>query len=266
MYTHRTTHKSDPHHNKYLVFLFFFNATATTETYTLSLHDALPISQPSRPPLAGPAHVLGRVAVEPRRWLARGWFQRDHGGAQRREQPAQRLTAVNPQIRAQRRALPAAREPLRAARVVHEDRAGACPRASGYDCREQPLEMVAAQEREVCGQHSDPGRRYLLDTPPQRGHRPPAGWLLPHEPQLPARPKPAQLHTLRPNNDHRVRLAGRGDHRRGERAPAHHEARFVGTAKPASAPASQDDGVEMDARLPCHVPQCPSCTWSAANC
>src|SRR5690349_23833885 len=30
-----------------LFFLFFFNDTATTEIYTLSLHDALPISQPS---------------------------------------------------------------------------------------------------------------------------------------------------------------------------------------------------------------------------
>src|SRR2546426_4988055 len=28
----------------YLLFLFFFNDTATTEIYTLSLHDALPIS------------------------------------------------------------------------------------------------------------------------------------------------------------------------------------------------------------------------------
>src|SRR2546426_5002924 len=28
------------------VFLFFFNDTATTEIYTLSLHDALPISTP----------------------------------------------------------------------------------------------------------------------------------------------------------------------------------------------------------------------------
>src|SRR5438105_11816633 len=28
------------------VFVFFFNATATTEIYTLSLHDALPISWP----------------------------------------------------------------------------------------------------------------------------------------------------------------------------------------------------------------------------
>src|SRR5689334_24277065 len=29
--------------------LFFFNDTATTEIYTLSLHDALPISPPARP-------------------------------------------------------------------------------------------------------------------------------------------------------------------------------------------------------------------------
>src|SRR5207253_4568581 len=31
-------------------FFFFFNATATTEIYTLSLHDALPISTPTRWP------------------------------------------------------------------------------------------------------------------------------------------------------------------------------------------------------------------------
>ena len=29
----------------FISFLFFFNATATTEIYTLSLHDALPISR-----------------------------------------------------------------------------------------------------------------------------------------------------------------------------------------------------------------------------
>src|SRR2546425_11065486 len=35
----------------HLFFFFFFNDTATTEIYTLSLHDALPISsQPARPP------------------------------------------------------------------------------------------------------------------------------------------------------------------------------------------------------------------------
>src|SRR5437868_14577757 len=31
-------------------FLFFFNDTATTEIYTLSLHDALPISSPAERP------------------------------------------------------------------------------------------------------------------------------------------------------------------------------------------------------------------------
>src|SRR2546429_6821322 len=32
----------------WLLFLFFFNDTATTEIYTLSLHDALPISASAR--------------------------------------------------------------------------------------------------------------------------------------------------------------------------------------------------------------------------
>src|SRR2546430_14666071 len=34
-------------------FFFFFNDTATTEIYTLSLHDALPIST-NRPPISAP--------------------------------------------------------------------------------------------------------------------------------------------------------------------------------------------------------------------
>src|SRR5215203_4380002 len=42
---------------------FFFNDTATTEIYTLSLHDALPISPAARPEWragrAGPRHWLG---------------------------------------------------------------------------------------------------------------------------------------------------------------------------------------------------------------
>src|SRR3712207_8608429 len=41
--------------------MFFFNDTATTEIYTLSLHDALPISQdPVCPRLAGPDPGAGR--------------------------------------------------------------------------------------------------------------------------------------------------------------------------------------------------------------
>src|SRR5688572_32030213 len=38
------------------IHLFFFNATSTTEIYTLSLHDALPISSP----IANPDHRLAR--------------------------------------------------------------------------------------------------------------------------------------------------------------------------------------------------------------
>src|SRR2546429_6793768 len=63
------------------VFLFFFNDTATTEIYTLSLHDALPISgraprqalrgwrpEGRRPEArAGPAHARARAAHGSRR-------------------------------------------------------------------------------------------------------------------------------------------------------------------------------------------------------
>src|SRR5258707_10992918 len=45
-----------------IFFFFFFNDTATTEIYTLSLHDALPIS-PSRPvriPCSRSSSIMGR--------------------------------------------------------------------------------------------------------------------------------------------------------------------------------------------------------------
>src|SRR3712207_6857012 len=41
--------------------LFFFNDTATTEIYTLSLHDALPISGPAA---ERAAHVLNALGME----------------------------------------------------------------------------------------------------------------------------------------------------------------------------------------------------------
>src|SRR2546430_3406348 len=40
-----------------LILFFFFNDTATTEIYTLSLHDALPICRDCNS--SGPAHVQG---------------------------------------------------------------------------------------------------------------------------------------------------------------------------------------------------------------
>src|SRR5438270_10538257 len=39
----------------YFFFFFFFNDTATTEIYTLSLHDALPTSRPASPARTWPA-------------------------------------------------------------------------------------------------------------------------------------------------------------------------------------------------------------------
>src|SRR5256885_11021284 len=44
-------------------FFFFFNDTATTEIYTLSLHDALPISRPGGRAL--PADLRGGGAAAP---------------------------------------------------------------------------------------------------------------------------------------------------------------------------------------------------------
>src|SRR3989442_6452579 len=45
-------------------FFFFFNDTATTEIYTLSLHDALPIYQA---PAGGRGRLRGREGSDPRR-------------------------------------------------------------------------------------------------------------------------------------------------------------------------------------------------------
>src|SRR5690349_24680175 len=44
------------------IFFFFFNDTATTEIYTLSLHDALPICRPSARERAGFTSQSGRAS------------------------------------------------------------------------------------------------------------------------------------------------------------------------------------------------------------
>src|SRR2546430_9539955 len=53
-------------HTNFVVLFFFFNDTATTEIYTLSLHDALPIS-PHASPSSAPAR-WGTVLPTLRRW------------------------------------------------------------------------------------------------------------------------------------------------------------------------------------------------------
>src|SRR3712207_7177102 len=83
----------------YLVF-FFFNDTATTEIYTLSLHDALPIYREDEEvevreearvaPVA--AHVRGRVQVDERR-DARD--HEDHEQRQRVDEEDRKSTRLN---------------------------------------------------------------------------------------------------------------------------------------------------------------------------
>src|ERR1039457_3946820 len=60
-----------------VVFFFFFNDTATTEIYTLSLHDALPISDENRDggralAAARPTPFRGSGPHSPPRWRTRG--------------------------------------------------------------------------------------------------------------------------------------------------------------------------------------------------
>src|SRR2546430_3739269 len=60
-------------HHSLLCFFFFFNDTATTEIYTLSLHDALPIlgaARLSTSPMSGAAASLAVSAGSPQRvWM-----------------------------------------------------------------------------------------------------------------------------------------------------------------------------------------------------
>src|SRR4051794_41913422 len=58
---------SVPHASSVSFFFFFFNDTATTEIYTLSLHDALPIWPPGKWPrqLARGARSRARGAARP---------------------------------------------------------------------------------------------------------------------------------------------------------------------------------------------------------
>src|SRR5215203_3139926 len=83
---------------------FFFNDTATTEIYTLSLHDALPIS-----PAARPEWRAGRAG--PRHWLGPG---RDRKSTRLNSSHANISYAVfclkkkNPPLRRRARAVPGA--------------------------------------------------------------------------------------------------------------------------------------------------------------
>src|SRR2546430_8993916 len=84
-------------------FFFFFNDTATTEIYTLSLHDALPISTQRRPAphhrgsaarAGGGARAADRARAGGRRGRARGCRARPRFG----DRKSTRLNSSHSQI------------------------------------------------------------------------------------------------------------------------------------------------------------------------
>src|SRR3712207_8499171 len=80
----------------YFIF-FFFNDTATTEIYTLSLHDALPIWRPREWGVRGDRTRYGRRQRSPRAPVApaaRGL----HAGAAQRDRKSTRLNSSHANI------------------------------------------------------------------------------------------------------------------------------------------------------------------------
>src|SRR5688572_32741175 len=69
----------------FFFFFFFFNDTATTEIYTLSLHDALPILFRARPPVRRDRQGAGRP-------------RHDRAGTARRDRKSTRLNSSHSQI------------------------------------------------------------------------------------------------------------------------------------------------------------------------
>src|SRR3712207_7634610 len=63
---------------------FFFNDTATTEIYTLSLHDALPISGERQQPVIGSLHLLRQLHHQQycrRAELGAAWYRLQRSAA-----------------------------------------------------------------------------------------------------------------------------------------------------------------------------------------
>src|SRR5690349_23504580 len=77
-----------------MLFFFFFNVTATTEIYTLSLHDALPILVADvREVLPARRGVPGEQHLRRRRVLRRRGEREDPGGEQTEDRKSTRLNS-----------------------------------------------------------------------------------------------------------------------------------------------------------------------------
>src|SRR3712207_8070188 len=87
-------------------FFFFFNDTATTEIYTLSLHDALPISALARPPPRGCGRPAGQRGPDrpppPAGGCPSGWHgpppRRRSSSSRRRDRKSTRLNSSHANI------------------------------------------------------------------------------------------------------------------------------------------------------------------------
>src|ERR1051325_8493451 len=109
-----------------VLFFLFFNDTATTEIYTLSLHDALPISRRARRPGRGPG-ATPRVRPSRRRG-PRPARERGRGG--RPERRRQRVAPPAP-VRAPSRRRPSA---TRVALAPDENEGARVRPPAGADC------------------------------------------------------------------------------------------------------------------------------------
>src|SRR3989442_15763508 len=79
-------------HSYFSFFFFFFNDTATTEIYTLSLHDALPISAGAGAVMAIRSTSRGRIPeMDGLRALAIGAVMIEHFGNARSEEHTSEL-------------------------------------------------------------------------------------------------------------------------------------------------------------------------------
>src|SRR2546425_5307198 len=80
------------------VFFFFFNDTATTEIYTLSLHDALPISDAPHRDAVPQSRQHGRRGVDPRQSARRRGLvaagEQDHAVERRSEEHTSELQSL----------------------------------------------------------------------------------------------------------------------------------------------------------------------------
>src|SRR3712207_8158388 len=79
-------------------YCFFFNDTATTEIYTLSLHDALPISQRQEAAVAGQAEAAGQAAFRLAEVLDRQVVRAGPREARRGDRKSTRLNSSHANI------------------------------------------------------------------------------------------------------------------------------------------------------------------------